>query len=111
MSLQNRSNQRKTNTDAIWQAKVETAFSKEQEHEADANFYERELVARRIKEIGIKPKAVFKGKLVDDDKTKEYGVVKVDNRSGEVTLKNNQGTVRKINALDKFFGPNPHRGK
>lgn len=99
------------NSTARWIGKTAQAFSKEMEKENDAAFFEREKILQRIKNSGITLKAEFKGKLIDDDKAFFYIVTKVNKRSGEVTLKNENGTIRKLNAMDDFFGKKIKGGK
>ena len=48
---------------------------------------------------------VFKAKLEDDLRAFEYAVQKIGKQTGEVFLKNERGTVRKLSVFDKLFGP------
>ena len=64
----------------------------------------RAEISKRIKSAGIKLKNIYKAKLGDDMRTFEYIVIKIDRISGEVSLKNERATVRKVHVLDKLFG-------
>ena len=84
--------------------KREENFRHEQEDNKDKEYSHRQQIAERIKTAEIKPKKVYKAKLEDDMQVYEYAVIKVDRQNGEVSLKNEKGTVRKLGVLDKLFG-------
>lgn len=90
-----------------WLSKRESLGRRNQEDEKDESYNKRQQIFARIKQIGLKPKMIFKAKLVDDLRAFEYGVQKIDQQSGEVFLKNERNTVRKLSVFDKLFGPNP----
>ncbi len=88
-----------------WLSKKSAAASQSQENEKDEAYNKRLLINTRIKEVGIKPKMTVKAKLQDDLRAFEYTVQKIDKESGEVFLKNERATVRKLSVFDKLFGP------
>ena len=94
-------------SDSRWIAKRESAGRQNQENEKDEAYNKRQQIFARIKQTGLKPKMVVKAKLEDDLRAFEYLVQKIDRQSGEVCLKNERGTVRKLAVFDKLFGPNP----
>ncbi|TSC83913.1 MAG: hypothetical protein G01um101413_716 [Parcubacteria group bacterium Gr01-1014_13] len=91
--------------DTSWLAKRESASRQSQEDEKDEAYNKRQQIFARIKQAGLKPKIIFKAKLEDDLRMFEYVVQKVSKESGEVFLKNERGTVRKLSVFDKLFGP------
>ena len=93
--------------DSRWIAKRESASRQDQEDQKDVDFNKRQQIFARITQTGLKPKMVFKAKLADDLRAFEYSVQKIGKESGEVYLKNERGTVRKLSVFDKLFGPNP----
>ena|SRR3989338_8155211 len=93
--------------DSRWIAKRESASRQDQEDQKDVNYNKRQQIFARIKQTGLKPKMVFKAKLKDDLRAFEYEVRKIDRQSGEVYLKNERNTTRKLSVFDKLFGPNP----
>lgn len=88
-----------------WLNKRAAAGRQNQEDEKDELFNKRQQIAARIKQAGIKLKMIVKTKFADDLRAFEYVVQKIDRLSGEVFLKNERGTVRKISVFDKLFGP------
>jgi len=93
------------NVDASWLGKKESSFRRNQENEKDEAYNKRQQIFARITQTGLKPKMVFKAKLVDDLRAFEYVVQKIGKESGEVFLKNEKNTVRKLSVFDKLFGP------
>lgn len=93
--------------DTSWLAKRESASRQSLEDEKDEKYNKRQQIFARIKQVALKPKMVFKVKLADDLRAFEYSVQKIDRQSGEVYLKNERNTVRKLSVFDKLFGPNP----
>lgn len=88
-----------------WLSKRESAGRRNQEDEKDEAYNKRQQIFARIKQTGLKPKMVFKAKLGDDLRVFEYSVQKINKQAGEVYLKNERGTVRKLSVFDKLFGP------
>lgn len=88
-----------------WLAKRESVSRRNQEDEKDEAYNKRQQIFARITQTGLKPKMVFKVKLADDLRAFEYTVQKIGKESGEVFLKNERGTVRKLSVFDKLFGP------
>lgn len=97
-------NSAQANPVAGWLAKKAAAFSQDHEREKDEAYNKRLQISARIKEAGIKPKMTVKAKLADDLRAFEYVVQKIDKESGEVVLKNERATVRKLSVFDKLFG-------
>jgi hypothetical protein len=95
---------KKVDVNARWLQKRGENFRHEQEDDKDIEYAKRQKIAARIKEAGIKLKNIYKAKLGDDLRAFEYEVKKVDRISGEVTLKNEKATIRKVHVLDKLFG-------
>ena len=93
--------------DSRWIAKRESAGRQDQEDQKDVDFNKRQQIFARVKQAGLKPKMVVKAKLEDDMRVFEYVVQKIGKQSGEVFLKNEKNTVRKLSVFDKLFGPNP----
>lgn len=93
------------NQDSRWIAKRESAGRQDQEDQKDVDFNKRQQIFARVKQTKLKPKMVFKAKLNDDLRVFEYEVQKVGKQSGEVFLKNKNGTMRKLSVFDKLFGP------
>lgn len=91
--------------DSRWLGKKESAFRSNQEDEKDEAYNKRLQISARIKQVGLKPKMIFKAKLVDDLRAFEYSVQKIGRQTGEVFLKNEKNTVRKLSVFDKLFGP------
>ena len=93
--------------DSRWIAKRESIGRQDQEDQKDVDYNKRQQILARIKQTELKPKMVFKAKLEDDLRAFEYVVQKIGKQSGEVFLKNEKNTVRKLSVFDKLFGPNP----
>ncbi len=91
--------------DSRWLGKKESAFRQNQEDEKDVDYNKRLQISARITQTGLKPKMMFKAKLADDLRAFEYTVQKIGRQSGEVFLKNEKNTVRKLSVFDKLFGP------
>ncbi len=91
--------------DSRWLSKRASISRQDQEDQKDVNFNKRQQIFARIKQTGLKPKMIFKAKLADDLRAFEYVVQKIGKESGEVFLKNERGTVRKLSVFDKLFGP------
>lgn len=88
-----------------WLGKKVSSTRQNQENEKDELYNRRLQIATRIKQASLKPKMFFKANLEDDLRVFEYVVQKIDRLSGEVFLKNERGTVRKLSVFDKLFGP------
>ena len=96
---------RKTgNKDSAWQQRRVDAFGKVADGLIDVANAQKQKIADRIKSAGIKLKNVYKAKLGDDMRAFEYVVTKIDRFEGEVYLKNERNTIRKIRVFDKLFG-------
>lgn len=93
--------------DVRWLGKREGVSRQNQEDDKDVAYNKRQQIFARIKQTGLKPKMVVKAKLEDDLRAFEYVVQKIGKESGEVFLKNEKNTVRKLSVFDKLFGPNP----
>lgn len=93
--------------DSRWLAKRESIGRQDQEDQKDVDYNKRQQIFARIKQTKLKPKMVFKVKLADDLRVFEYVVQKIGKESGEVFLKNERGTTRKLSVFDKLFGPDP----
>ena len=91
--------------DVRWIGKRESASRRNQEDEKDEAYNKRLQIAARVKQTKLKPKMVFKAKLADDLREFKYAVQKIDRQTGEVFLKNERGTMRKVSVFDKLFGP------
>ncbi len=91
--------------DSRWLGKKESASRRNQENEKDELYNKRQQIFSRITQTALKPKMVFKAKLEDDLRAFEYAVQKIGKQTGEVFLKNERGTVRKLSVFDKLFGP------
>lgn len=89
-----------------WLSKRESVGRRNQEDEKDELYNKRLQIFARVKQTKLKPKMIFKAKLADDLRAFEYTVQKISKESGEVFLKNERGTVRKLSVFDKLFGPN-----
>ena len=87
-------------------AKRESASRQDQENQKDVDYNKRQQIFARVKQTKLKPKMVVKAKLADDLRVFEYEVQKIGKQSGEVYLKNERGTVRKLSVFDKLLGPN-----
>ncbi len=92
------------NKDAAWLRKIEENFNKKGEDKTVIDYFKRQEVAKRIKQTGIKVRQIVKAKLADDLRVFEYTIIKIDQRAGIVTLKNERGTIRKLRVSDKLFG-------
>lgn len=90
-----------------WISKRESIGRQDQEDQQDVDFNKRQQIFARIKQTKLKPKMVFKAKLADDLRVFAYVVQKIGKQSGEVYLKNEKNTVRKLSVFDKLFGSNP----
>lgn len=90
-----------------WIAKRASASRQDQEDQKDVDFNKRQQIFVRVKQMQLKPKMIFKAKLADDLRAFEYEVQKIDRQSGEVYLKNERNTTRKLSVFHKLFGPNP----
>ncbi len=88
-----------------WLSKRESSSRRNQEDEKDEVYNKRLQISARIKQVGLKPKMVFKAKLGDDLRAFAYVVQKIGKESGEVFLKNEGNTIRKLSVFDKLFGP------
>lgn len=99
-----KNSKKQVDVNARWIQKRGENFRHEQEDNKDKEYNHRQQIAERIKTAEIKPKKIYKAKLEDDMRAYEYVVVKVDRQSGEVSLKNEKGTVRNLNVLDGLFG-------
>lgn len=95
---------RKVNKDSSWQRRRADAFGKVTDGLIDVANAKKQKIADRIKSAGIKLKNVYKAKLGDDMRAFEYAVTKIDRFEGEVYLKNERNTIRKIRVFDKLFG-------
>ena len=96
---------RKTaNKDSAWQKRRADAFGKVSDGLVDVANEMKQKIADRIKSAGIKLKNVYKAKLGEDMRAFEYIVTKIDRFEGEVYLKNERNTVRKVRVFDKLFG-------
>ncbi len=93
------------NVDSRWLGKRESIGRQNQEDEKDVAYNKRLQISDRIKQTELKPKMVFKAKLGDDLRAFAYVVQKIGKESGEVFLKNEKNTVRKLSVFDKLFGP------
>ncbi len=91
--------------DSRWLSKRESIGRQDQEDQKDVDYNKRQQISARITQTELKPKMVFKAKLADDLRMFEYVVQKIGKQSGEVYLKNERGTVRKLSVFDKLFGP------
>lgn len=91
--------------DSRWISKRESIGRQDQEDQKDVDYNKRQQFFARITQTGLKPKMVFKAKLADDLRAFEYVVQKIGKESGEVFLKNEKNTVRKLSVFDKLFGP------
>ncbi len=91
--------------DSRWLSKRESIGRQDQEDQEDVDYNKRQQISARITQAKLKPKMVFKAKLEDDLRIFEYIVQKIGRQSGEVFLKNERGTVRKLSVFDKLFGP------
>jgi len=95
---------KKVDVNSRWLQKRGENFRREQEAGKDIEYAKRQKIAERIKSASIKLKNTYKAKLGDDLRVFEYKIVKIDRISGEVSLKNERATVRKVHVLDKLFG-------
>jgi hypothetical protein len=95
---------KKVDVNSRWLQKRGENFRREQEAGKDIEYAKRQKIAERIKSAGIKLKNVYKAKLGEDMRAFEYKIVKIDRISGEVSLKNERATVRKVHVLDPLFG-------
>lgn len=91
--------------DVRWLGKREGVSRQNQEDDKDVAYNKRQQIFARITQTGLKPKMVFKAKLADDLRAFEYVVQKIGKQTGEVFLKNEKNTVRKLSVFDKLFGP------
>ncbi len=91
--------------DSRWLSKRESIGRQDHEDQKDVDYNKRQQISARITQTELKPKMVFKAKLADDLRMFEYVVQKIGKQSGEVYLKNERGTVRKLSVFDKLFGP------
>lgn len=95
---------RKANKDSSWQRRRADAFGKVNDGLIDVANAKKQKIADRIKSAGIKLKNIYRAKLGDDLRVLEYTVTKIDRFEGEIYLKNERNTIRKIRASDKLFG-------
>ena len=102
MSIKQRS--KTGNKDSSWQRRRVDAFGKVADGLIDVANAKKQKIADRIKSADIKLKNVYKVKLGDDLRAFEYMVTKIDRFEGEVYLKNERNTIRKIRVFDKLFG-------
>jgi len=101
MSIKNRSSVAKR--DSAWQKRRADAFGKVADGLIDIANAKKQKVAERIKAAGIKLKNVYKAKLGDDLRAFEYTVIKIDRFEGDVWLKSERGTVRKLKVSNSIF--------
>lgn len=101
MSIKKRSGVAKR--DSAWQKRRADAFVKVADGLVDIANAKKQRVAERIKKAGIRIKNVYKAKLGDDLRAFEYMVTKIDRFEGDVWLKSEQGTVRKLRVSNKIF--------
>jgi len=87
-----------------WAERRAENFRQNQEDDKDIEYNKRQEISKRIKSAGIKLKNIYKAKLGDDMRAFEYTVIKIDRISGEVSLKNEHATIRKVHVLDGLFG-------
>ena len=92
------------NKDSSWQKRRADAFGKVNDGLIDVANAKKQKIADRIKSAGIKLKNVYRAKLGDDLRALEYTVTKIDRFEGEIYLKNERNTIRKIRVSDKLFG-------
>lgn len=90
---------------AKWLSKRTSVGRRNQEDEKDESYNKRLQISDRIKQTGLKPKMVVKAKLGDDLRAFAYTVQKIGRQTGEVFLKNENKTTRKLSVFDKLFGP------
>jgi len=107
MSIKKRSAQK----DSAWQRQRSNSFIEMCEDAKDIANVKKRKIAERIKSAGINLRAIYKAKLGDDMRAFEYAVVKIDRFTGDVYLKNERGTTRKIRVFDEIFGPLPRARK
>ena len=107
MSIKRRSAQK----DSAWQRQRSNSFIKMLDNAKDIANVKKRKIAERIKLAGINLRAVYKAKLGDDMRAFEYTVIKIDRFAGDVYLKNERGTTRKIRVFDEVFGPLPRERK
>ncbi len=89
--------------DSAWQKRRADAFGKVADGLVDIANAKKQRVAERIKTAGIKIKNTYKAKLGDDLRAFEYTVTKIDRFEGEVWLKSERGTVRKLRVSNEIF--------
>lgn len=95
---------KKVDINSRWIQKREDNFRRKQEDDKDIEYNKRLQIAERIKTAGIKLRNIYRAKMGEDMRIFAYAVIKIDRRTGEVSLKNERGTVRKVHVLDKLFG-------
>lgn len=101
MSIKKRSSVAKR--DSAWQKRRADAFGKVADGLVDIANAKKQRVAERIKTAGIKIKNTYKAKLGDDLRVFEYTIIKIDRFEGEVWLKSERGTVRKLRVSNEIF--------
>lgn len=102
MSVKNHS--RGGNKDSSWQKRRADAFGKVSDGLVDVANAKKQKIAERIKAADIKLRKIYKAKLGDDLRAFEYAVTKIDRLEGDVWLKSERNTVRKVRVFDKLFG-------
>lgn len=103
MSVKNHS--RGGNSDRSWQKRRADAFGKVSDGLIDVANTMKQKIADRVKTVGIKLGKPYKAKLADDLRAFEYKVEKIDRLVGDVWLKSERGTIRKLRVFDQIFGP------
>lgn len=92
------------NKDSSWQKRRADAFGKVSDGLVDIANAKKQKIAERVKSADIKLRKVYKAKLGDDLRAFEYAVTKIDRLEGDVWLKSERNTVRKVRVFDKLFG-------
>lgn len=101
MSIKKRSSTAKR--DSAWQGRRADAFGKVADGLVDIVNAKKQRVAERIKSAGIKLKNIYRVKLGDDLRAFEYTVIKIDRFEGDIWLKSEWGTVRKLRVSNSIF--------
>lgn len=91
--------------DIDWQKRRADAFGKVSDGLVDVANAKKQKISDRLKATGLKEKKVYRAKLGDDLRPFEYTVVKIDRLEGDVWLKSERGTTRKVRVYDEIFGP------
>lgn len=93
------------NSDRSWQKRRADAFGKVSDGLVDVANTMKQKIADRVKTAGIKLGRIYKAKLADDLRAFEYGVEKIDRVTGDIWVKSERGTTRKLRVFDQVFGP------